>query len=601
MNVLWTVSFCNIFVVPLITIYVLNKLAKKEFTFGNMLSASYFLSIVAQVFATMLVYLIADYHIDTNQLVYTLISIVLTVCVYKLWERFKQKNSVEFATTVAGRKRIVFHIVTGLIYILCVLLIHVVYWSTTELKVGLNAIIYTLTSPLEGNDGGLVARFFGGYTLSLVLTLIPCVIFMVYSLTRRNTACLTSHKVAGNVNALTFIRRIWAVFCCGLFITTIFYSDRQYQVAEYIMAQFEHTTIYEDYYVSPDSVNITPAGDKPKNLLCIYMESMEITYADKDNGGNQDTNLIPNLTQLAEDNISFSNSMTLGGYRPYEGTDWTIAALFATSSGLPFAFPRGIYDISEMNTFASGVTTIGDILSKYNYNQMFLCGSDGDFAARRTFFEEHGGFSILDYYAAIDMGYLPADYHEWWGYEDRHLYDIAKSELTKLASKDKPFNLTMLTVDTHFPDGYECPLCPYNSKVKAANVVNCADTQLAGFIDWCKEQDFYKDTVIVIIGDHPRMDTVLVEDVEYKNRTMYNCFINSFADTDNIKRNYREWASMDVFPTILGAMGYKIEGDRLGLGTNMFSDRKTLSEELGFEWLNEELLKKSDYYINTFR
>ncbi len=57
---------------------------------------------------------------------------------------------------------------------------------------------------------------------------------------------------------------------------------------------------------------------------------------------------------------------------------------------------------------------------------------------------------------------------------------------------------------------------------------------------------------------------------------------------------------MDIFPTVLSAMGFSIEGERLGLGTNLFSTRKTLSEELGLKYEFDELSKYSDYYIANF-
>ena len=40
-------------------------------------------------------------------------------------------------------------------------------------------------------------------------------------------------------------------------------------------------------------------------------------------------------------------------------------------------------------------------------------------------------------------------------------------------------------------------------------------------------------------------------------------------------------------------MGVQIEGDRLGLGTNLFSDRKTILEEYGAEMANSEMKKNS--------
>ena len=68
-----------------------------------------------------------------------------------------------------------------------------------------------------------------------------------------------------------------------------------------------------------------------------------------------------------------------------------------------------------------------------------------------------------------------------------------------------------------------------------------------------------------------------------------------------LRTRNRDFAPMDMFPTVLSAMGFRIEGDRLGLGTNLFSARDTLMEEMGgFENLNSELKKHSVYYVNHF-
>ena len=118
----------------------------------------------------------------------------------------------------------------------------------------------------------------------------------------------------------------------------------------------------------------------------------------------------------------------------------------------------------------------------------------------------------------------------------------------------------------------------------------------------CKEQDFFEDTVIVISGDHPRMDSSLVSNVSGYDRTVYNAFINADAGLlDEARLQDREFSAMDMFPTVLGAMGFRIEGDRLGLGTNLFSGRDTLMEELGgYGNLNAELSKYSVYYDKHF-
>ncbi len=145
-----------------------------------------------------------------------------------------------------------------------------------------------------------------------------------------------------------------------------------------------------------------------------------------------------------------------------------------------------------------------------------------------------------------------------------------------------------------------CPLCKNEYPDRLANVVACADAQITGFIDWCREQPWYDSTVIVIQGDHPRMDKSLVEGVKKYDRTVYNCFINAAVCPSAPGTANREFNSCDMFPTILGAMGFEIDGDRLGLGTDLFSDRETLSEELGYKYLNSELKNYSSFYVNNF-
>ena len=122
--------------------------------------------------------------------------------------------------------------------------------------------------------------------------------------------------------------------------------------------------------------------------------------------------------------------------------------------------------------------------------------------------------------------------------------------------------------------------------------------QIYNFINWCKDQAFYEDTIIVITGDHFRMDSSLIDDAS--DRKLYNCYINSLKSPTNAIQN-RTFTSLDLFPTTLSAMGFEIEGDRLGLGTDLFSDTDTLAEEIGFDTLNKELGKYSNYYIKHFK
>ena len=89
------------------------------------------------------------------------------------------------------------------------------------------------------------------------------------------------------------------------------------------------------------------------------------------------------------------------------------------------------------------------------------------------------------------------------------------------------------------------------------------------------------------------MDSDFCEDVpEDYVRKMYTVYINPAAETADPSLR-REYTTFDDFPTTLAGLGVEIEGNRLGLGTNLFSDEMTLTELYGTDRMAQELQKKS--------
>ena len=202
----------------------------------------------------------------------------------------------------------------------------------------------------------------------------------------------------------------------------------------------------------------------------------------------------------------------------------------------------------------------------------------------------------MDYYYAINNGWLPKDYNVWWGYEDKKLFEFAKKELLEISKNDEPFNFTILTVDTHFTDGYYDETC--NSKKFSGqyeNVFYCNDNMIYEFIKWIMEQDFYPNTTVIISGDHLTMQGGFYKNLDNYQRTIYNTIINSEIKNPTNTKN-RLYTVIDMYPTTLAAIGAKIEGEQLGLGVNLYSDKKTLPEELGYYYLAQELSKNSTFY-----
>ena len=455
----------------------------------------------------------------------------------------------------------------------------------------IDEIIFHLKVPLDGTNSDVVLDGINACVPLAVLVLFLS-IFLIIGLRNKHGKCMI---------ALFLV----AVIACGSAGRAAYEVYDELDVKEYLVSQKKESHFIEQNYVDPRTTKITFPEQK-RNLIYIYLESMESTFASKEDGGGLDFNCIPELTKLAEENTNFSNTDKLGGGYPAYGGTWTMAGIFSQTSGIPIKNSEQTDDVNatlaEQSSFSSQARNLEDILADEGYNQCFMIGSDATFGGRRAYFESHGKgqTEICDYNTAKENGQIPEDYYVWWGYEDQKLFANAQEKLTELSSKDEPFNFTMLTVDTHFEDGYVCEQCQNEfGDNQYANVMACSSRQVDAFVKWIQQQPFYENTTIVISGDHLTMDSDFCNDVsEDYERSVYNVFINlpEGLDTSFEKTHSREFATLDMFPTTLAAMGVTIEGDRLALGVNLFSDEQTLTEQYGRKGLDKELMKKSKFY-----
>lgn len=438
------------------------------------------------------------------------------------------------------------------------------WYQNTWDNLKINEIVYHIMNPMEGTGSDVLAGF-------IVSCIVPSVIaaaavLVVLILLRKKM--LVSNIVKGGL------------MVAGLLIISMTAKEfwNTMEIGNYLEQQSEYSSFIDENYVDPTGVDLR-FPEKKRNLVYIFLESMENTFADTANGGAFDFNAIPELTALSEENENFSGSTNgLNGGHSMTGATWTMGAMFAQTSGLPLTINIDKNAMSTQESFIPGATTLGDILSEQGYNQTLLLGSDAAFGGRELYFTQHGNYTMRDYKYYTSNGYLPEDYFVWWGYEDKYLFEFAREEVTKLAAEDEPFNLTMLTVDTHFTDGYYCDLCREDFPGdQYSNVMACSSRQTVDFVHWLQQQPFYENTTIVISGDHPTMDKAYCSGIDksYK-RTVYTTVINAPVQPETAE--FRRFSTMDMYPTTLAALGVEIPGNRLALGVNLFSSEQTLYE-----------------------
>ena len=239
-------------------------------------------------------------------------------------------------------------------------------------------------------------------------------------------------------------------------------------------------------YLVPDKA----VAQKGKNLVIIYCESLEANFLQNKNFVYE----VPNLNNLlAQGWQSHSN------YKCLDGADWTVGALYATQTGLP-AYLGANSDTLFGGVRESSAVSYAGVLKQAGYKNLFLSNGDMNFAGTGNIMNCFG-YEVKGHDKCQDV------VKTVWGVHDYDLFRMAKAEYAKLAQGSEPFNLTLLTVDTHFPKGVpDKRMRPYvNANIPDGThefALASLDYLLGDFVKFIEAQPNGKETVIVILGDH---------------------------------------------------------------------------------------------------
>lgn len=463
-----------------------------------------------------------------------------------------------------------------------------------------DAVLFTLLQNKAGTDGFVWDLVWKNILSTALLTYVPiCIVLflmgMVVWLSKKKW-CFNFFRIRMYLHSgssiwvplrqlsILFFVISFVVFC--VVVPKLFFPVIKLCGVYFDSSKRVDSQLYLNEYVFPDSVEMTFPSRK-RNLIYIMMESMEVNFKE----------YTPEINRLVEENVSF-----YPGGVDLAMTNWTMAAQVAKMCGIPLNVPRNMENSDEVNSFLPNVKCLPDILAKNGYNQIYVQGSDGTFASKRQFWNQHHVDAFHDFPYYKKKSVVKEKKEIFWGVTDRTLYNLIKRELQGLTKdSSKPFALYAMTVDTHFPDGYLSEGCyiSENDLSQFPSVLRCSAQMLDSFLKWAKEQDWYWNTTIVVVGDHSwGTFTDLLKLPKEEPLYWINFFINS--QIQPIEPN-RIFSSFDMFPTVLASMGVNFPLHRLGLGTSLFSAEKTLLEKIQIDTLNAKIREKTyqyDYFMN---
>lgn len=320
-------------------------------------------------------------------------------------------------------------------------------------------------------------------------------------------------------------------------------------------------------YVTPI---ILDAPETPPNLLLMYLESIERTYADRDRFGDA----YADLDAIGEQGLVFE------GVRQIDNTGWTMAGMIASQCGTPL-MPAGLLhdrQFTPLDKVVPGVDCLGDLLSAQGYRLSYLGGASTAFAGKGLFYEGHGFDTVLGREELLPRLEDPS-YVNNWGLYDDSLYDFSLEELRRLNAEEGPWGLVNLTIAGHAPRGYPAQACVDRQGefdgIDILYSVECSAWLARDFLARAEAEGLLDNTVVVVASDHLTMRVSAWEQLIQGERD--NTFM-LLGPGIPVGRESREASMVDVFPTVLEAMGFTIDWHRAGLGVSLLSGEPTLLE-----------------------
>ena len=327
--------------------------------------------------------------------------------------------------------------------------------------------------------------------------------------------------------------------------------------------------------------------DSPPNLLLLYLESIERTYADRERFGDA----YAYLDAIGDRGHVFE------GVRQIENTGWTMAGMIASQCGTPL-MPAGLLhdrQFEPLGRVVPGVECLGDLLADHGYRLAYLGGASTAFAGKGIFYEDHGFETILGREELTPRLEDP-DYVNNWGLYDDSLYDFTIEEIRRLdAADDGPWGVVNLSIAGHAPHGYPARACrERQGEFDGQDIlysVECSAWLAFDLLDRLEAENLLDNTLVVIASDHLTMRVSVWDELIAGERD--NTFMMLGPDVEPGRRTQREASMVDLFPTILEAMGFAIDDNRAGLGVSLLSSSPTLLESYGKDKLTARMREET--------
>ena len=241
-------------------------------------------------------------NIEENLTFFVLYIIILLV-IFKELYLMNTSPILNNEITIKKKTHVFSSIFCSVILFLGILLFFAARWYIIKFgDTGFDSILFTLFS---NNGGGGTKELVADFLLKGLSPTLICfsgIEFILFLFPKSKDLFINFKNKKLHILPVSH----WCSVLVSLILSVIllFTASNISGLTEYIRGMVSISTIFEDKYVNPDDVKITFPEEK-RNLIYIFLESMETTYFSKEQGGALEKSIIPELHYIADKNINF--------------------------------------------------------------------------------------------------------------------------------------------------------------------------------------------------------------------------------------------------------------------------------------------------------
>lgn len=283
---------------------------------------------------------------------------------------------------------------------------------------------------------------------------------------------------------------------------------------------------------------------RPVNVVVILMESFSARYV---GALGSDAGLTPEFDALARKGVLFERAFSSGTH-----THQGVYASLTSFPNLP-----GYEYLMKMMEANQEFSDLPTLLHKNGYGSVFLYNGLFSWDNKEGFFRQHG----VDRFVGTEDYVNPAFRDPVWGVSDHDALTRANEEFRDLAGKG-PFLGIVLTLSNHAPFNLPNPL-PF-PRIRTGdemegrfNAMRYADWALGEFFRQASREEYFKNTLFVITGDHGFAHPPMLTPFQLTRFHVPLLFYSPSLLGEEGARRRTVVSQVDIVPSILGLLGLR--------------------------------------------